>query len=97
MLAGGVFQTLDFLFKCQEHFQMIGVLYFLIRGVFFNSQEEFLAKFLEYFSNFKSIFELKRVIFSIVKSILNRPEEYFFSQNCQELFFPNIRSIFLTL
>ena len=58
MLAGGVFQTLDFLFKCQEHFQMIGVLYFLIRGVFFNSQEEFLAKFLEYFSNFKSIFQL---------------------------------------
>jgi len=63
MLAGGVFQTLDFLFKCQEHFQMIGVLYFLIRGVFFNSQEEFLAKFLEYFSNFKSIFVLTRVLF----------------------------------
>ena len=63
MLAGGVFQTLDFLFKCQEHFQMIGVLYFIIRGVFFNSQEEFLAKFLEYFSNLKSIFVLTRVLF----------------------------------
>jgi len=90
MLAGGVFQTLDFLFKCQEHFQMIGVLYFLIRGVFFNSQEEFLAKFLEYFSNFKSIFELKRVIFSIVKSIFNRPEEYFFPKIARSFFFQTL-------
>ena len=39
MLAGGVFKMLGGFFKCQECYQMIGVLFFLIRGVFFNSQE----------------------------------------------------------